>query len=241
MLHKSRHTAAGVATAVVVLLSMTSAVRAVPFANGSFESPDVSGPGNQGTGNQWYPPDTYLTGTDGWITRAAAAATTAGFGFHSGGSLINDNTSGIGPASAGDQFFALASNNRPGAIEQTFDTSVGTTYEVTWDHGYLTPGPPVPHTANYTVSAAAASGVYNVTAGTSQPFGTTNFLAATPFSFVATSTSTTLKFEAQQAYGNGYYGAAIDNVAVSVVPEPAGVALLAMGGTALARRRVGRK
>ena len=121
-----------------------------------------------------------------------------------------------------------------GAIAQSFATTPGTSYHVTFemsgnpDTGRDYP----PFVKEMRVSAAGQSSDY--------AFDTTNNLgwidgwATETFDFVATNNTTTLSFESLMG-GDSAAGPALDDV--TVVPEPTTLALLSLGGLLLRRRK----
>jgi choice-of-anchor C domain-containing protein len=127
------------------------------------------------------------------------------------------------------------SGNGPGSVSQTFDTILNRRYTVTFWLAGNTDGAP---TVKSTIVSAGGP-------GTTFTFDTTG--DAIPgldwkkysYSFTATGGSTTLSFAAGDG---GSYGAALDNVSVLGVPEPAQWALMIGGfgliGAASRRRRV---
>ncbi|MBS0479029.1 MAG: choice-of-anchor C family protein [Proteobacteria bacterium] len=163
-----------------------------------------------------------------------AAGSTAIAGWTVGGNSI-DYIGTYWNAQNGSRSIDL-SGNAPGSIFQTFDTVLGQTYQVTFYLGANGDGPP----PFKTVSVGAtgnATGNYSVATTTFPP----NVTAWSPFSyaFTATGTSTTLTFTST---GNTAYGAALDNVNVTAVPEPAAWALMIFGFGAIGgvlRRRQG--
>ena len=122
-----------------------------------------------------------------------------------------------------------------GGIQQVLDTVVGQTYDVIFDVSRNPDG--AAGTYSVEVSAAGEASVidYDETGVTHS-----NMLWETvSFQFTATSTATTLAFE---ALGSGPFGPALDNVRVAEVfpvPEPSTALLtgMALAGLGAARRR----
>ena len=165
-----------------------------------------------------------------------AAGSTAITGWTVGGDSV-DYIGTYWNAQSGSRSVDL-SGNAPGSIFQTFDTVLGQTYQVTFFLGANGDGPPPSKTVG--VSATGnATGNYSVG---STPFPP-NVTIWSPFSyaFTATGSSTTLTFTST---GTTAYGAALDNVNVTAVPEPAAWTLMilgfgAMGGVIRRRRQQG--
>lgn len=183
-----------------------------PFINGSFETSSTN------------PGATFAT---------LAGGSTAINGWVVGGDSI-DYIGGYWNAQNGSRSIDL-SGNAPGSIAQTFDTVIGQVYNVTFFLGANGDGPP----PSKTVSVGAtgnATGNYSVG---STPFPP-NVTAWSPFNYVftASGTSTTLTFTST---GTTAFGAALDNVNVTAVPEPAAWALMILGfgamGGVMRRRR----
>lgn len=124
--------------------------------------------------------------------------------------------------------------NGLGGIQQTFDTVVGQLYNISFWLAGNTDGAPT--TKSVKVTAGNASSIFTFdTTGFSAPanMGWKNYT----FQFKATGTSTLLSFESLDATA---YGASLDNVSVSAVPEPAAWAMMMLGigfiGGAMRRR-----
>jgi len=133
-----------------------------------------------------------------------------------------DHISTYWQASAGSQSVDLFGNAR-GIIAQTFATSVGQLYRVSFDYSVNPDG----GTANRGVNAFASDGVatlgggvFAYTNGPAVRFSPMNYQSAT-FEFLATSGTSTLRFGGFDTdTQNLQFGAVLDNVAVTAVPEP---------------------
>ncbi|MEX2216061.1 MAG: DUF642 domain-containing protein [Phycisphaeraceae bacterium] len=145
-------------------------------------------------------------------------------------------------ASDGAQWLSLESNgsaqfpNNDGTVSQTIATVIGDSYDLIFDYTVL---------GNNTVNTPWEL-IYNVGTGPKSIFidNVTNLTIGAwqteAFRFTATSNLTTISFSGI-AKVNGFFGPAIDNVAVFIVtPEPttAMLGLLAVAGLMGRRRRV---
>ena len=195
--------------AIAALAALAPLAHASPelIANGGFESPVNAFSGNF---------ITLGSGLDGWTINSGNV------------DLINNYWQ-----PAGGSYSLDLNGSSAATISQSFATSVGTTYNVSFsmagnhDGGgdkTITVGVTDPHSFSFALagSSHAAMG-----------------WQAESFSFVATSAVSTLTFAGSPA--NSYYGAALDNVSVTAaVPEPETYAMLLAGlglVGAIARRR----
>lgn len=128
-----------------------------------------------------------------------------------------------------------------GSISQTIATVSGQVYRVTFDLAGNPDGAPL---TKVVLTSAVNGGIDQLYADTFTVVPGVNTRANMgwlPYSFLFTATgaSTTINF---QSAVNSAYGAALDNVAISAVPEPATWAMLILGfgavGYVTRRRRV---
>jgi choice-of-anchor C domain-containing protein len=140
---------------------------------------------------------------------------------------------GFWQASSGRHSIDL-SGSAAGGIEQTFATTVGQTYKVSFD---LAGDPGAPQTGkSVNVSAGGQSQVFtfDTTGKTKENMG----YIPISFAFIAASDSTTLAFTSLES---SFAGPVLDNVTVVAAPEPSTFAMsgiaLVMLGLGCARRR----
>lgn len=186
-----------------------TAVADTVIVNGSFEENN-----NLNPGGAWTPLGGGNTAITGW--------TTLGGGVDYIGTLW--------PASDGIHSVDI-NNTSPGGVAQTFNTQAGQRYIVTFDMSANMGGAPALKTMDVSAAGQSASFEFDYIAE-----GATQFdphWASHEWSFVATSSSTTLSF---MSTSSGVYGPAIDNVVV-VVPAPGSAALALFGFGLMIRRR----
>ena len=128
----------------------------------------------------------------------------------------------------GDGYSVDLNGNNPGAISQTINTVAGRTYNLTFDMS-ANPDSTVDSTRVAIIGAGGSTigtADYTLTPSNSK----SNMLwQDESFSFVADSSSTVISFTSGSTDGDCCYGAAIDNVGVAGVPEPATWALSILG------------
>jgi len=200
-------------TAALLLAITIANAQAAFFVNGSFESATVD-PNNSAFGFvEFNAGDTSIIG---WI-------------------VDRDNIDYIGSywqASNGARSIDL-DGLRPGSISQTFDTVIGSTYQVGFDLAGNPDGPPT--IKRLQVSAGNDSAIFQ--------FDITGIGGCSPgcggqsmgyqhhsFFFTATAPTSTLRFSSLSP-PDGAFGPALDNVTIALapVPEPSLSALLCIG------------
>jgi choice-of-anchor C domain-containing protein len=206
----------GILAATLTLSSLTLAgrpIHAASFSNGSFELGPEPG--------EFLTLSTGSTAIPGWLVL--------------GNSI--DYIGSTWQASDGSRSIDL-SGQGVGRIEQTFDTILGTTYQVLFDLAGNPAGTPVEKLLRVAATGGTAQDYsFDTTGKTLTAMG----WQTTAYSFTATSPSTTLLFT---SLTNTAFGPALDNVRVSTdgvtpVPTPALLPGLIGMGIAAWRRRQG--
>lgn len=202
---------------VALLSAFVGHAHADVITNGSFENTqgtfvgDVNHVDELSSGSTVIPGWTTLNGTDtAWIQ--------------------NGNPYAI-PAADGNFFLDLTGytdTGKFGGVSQTFATTAGTTYLVTFDLGYGGSYSVLRGPTSLTASAGTFSNTF--TSGSGAPNPAVWDLES--FQFTATSSSSTLSFIGASTAGEDYIG--LDNVHVdplsaSTVPEPSSLALVLSG------------
>tara|TARA_R110000744_G_scaffold337042_1_gene442327 strand:- start:1529 stop:2149 length:621 start_codon:yes stop_codon:yes gene_type:complete len=178
--------------------------------NGSFEESSLN-PG--GSFNALGGGDTSI---NGW--------TTVGSGVDYLGGLI--------AASDGIRSIDINNTTSGGGISQSFVTQVGWTYTVTFDMAANMFGGPFEKIMNVSAGGSGEDFVfdYNAAGSTAQ---NPNW-ESHEWSFVATSTTSTLQFT---GVTGGVYGAALDNVVVTGIPAPSALGAIGLAGLMSTRRK----
>uniref|UniRef100_A0A7C4KIK9 Choice-of-anchor C family protein n=1 Tax=Anaerolinea thermolimosa TaxID=229919 RepID=A0A7C4KIK9_9CHLR len=165
------------------------------FQNGSFES--GTNPGSYLTVTA--PNNTTITG---WSVVSADIDYIGSFWSAADGVRSIDLSGNIGSA---------------GAIQQTFATSAGATYYITFSLAGNPSGSPTIKTVQVSASPCAGCSPQNFTFDTTgRSLASMGWVDAT-YSFLATGASTTITFTSLDSTG---YGPAIDNVRASYTPPP---------------------
>lgn len=128
-------------------------------------------------------------------------------------------------ASDGDYSIDLSARS-PGAVSQEFNTVVGIDYKLSFDLGGNPEGAPIEKIMEVTVADVNQRFTFDTTDHSFLDMGWQTMT----LEFTANAISTNLSFI---GVSSGPYGAAIDNVDVSVVPLPSALVLLSTGLVAL--------
>jgi choice-of-anchor C domain-containing protein len=186
--------------AVAALALVPASANAASFVNGSFEDGTLTNPFSTVAGGN-------STAINGWVV--------------TGNSV--DYIGSYWVAQQGSRSIDL-NGNAQGGIQQTFDTVVGQLYNISFWLAGNTDGAPTTKSVEVGATGAASSIFTFDTTGFSAPanMGWKNY----NYQFAATSASTTLSFGSLDATA---FGASLDNVSVSAVPEPATWAMMLLG------------
>lgn len=204
-----------------------SSASAQLILNGSFESPGLIG--NAGPGRQQYSAPTL--GLTGW--------TVSGMGdvfLHKAPDIGLDAGSQFNFAQDGNFYLDLSGsyqNSAHAIVFQDFATVPFTSYELAFYIGASHQQPP---SATINVQLTGSATLLDTTLTPLAPSANINWSHQT-FSFVADSTTTRLSFVDISTFDDNT--SFVDNVSVTVVPEPSSVVLLFVG--ALGLRAVGRR
>jgi choice-of-anchor C domain-containing protein len=199
-----------VAGALAVALPATA--NAAAFINGGFENASVNPGGGfatLGTGS---------TAIDGWTVLGNSV----------------DYIGGYWQPAEGNRSVDL-NGTKSGGIQQTFDTTEGKQYKVTFSLAGNPDGGPIQKIVSTVANGnASQSYFFDTTGQTRSNMGWKQF----SYIFTADGATTTLGFTSSIA---GAYGAALDAVSVSGVPEPTTWAMMILGigfaGVAMRRKQ----
>jgi choice-of-anchor C domain-containing protein len=199
---------------LAALAALPSGANAAAFINGSFETGPAAG--------SFITLNNGSTAITGWTVVGATGASVDYIGsyWQNGDGRHSVDLNGSGPVR--------------GAVQQTFDTLAGATYLVKFLMSGNPAGLPVIKELNVSATGNATARYTFDTATTS--LAAMGWVSQT-YKFIATGSSTTLKFASGDP---GSFGAAVDGVSVVAVPEPATWAMM-IGGLALAGMQMRRR
>ena len=213
--------------AAAALALPASANAANLLTNGSFEAPNIGSSGFQ----------TFLAGSTG----IAGWTVTSGLGNASNGvDIVHAGIFGfVAAADDGVQYLDLVAEGANGGIKQSFVTTIGQIYNISFAYSHNSFGG-LPSASAFFEIVGNSTLFPSITHSSGNP----NALDWQHFSgsFVASSSLSTLNFI--NTAGGGNAGILLDTVSVSgAVPEPAAWALMIAGfglvGGAMRRRRAG--
>jgi Protein of unknown function (DUF642) len=205
-------------TGLVILFVATASSSAAIILNGSFENPLVT----SGSYTNFSAGSTSITG---WTVVGVDSALTSGAFLQSGITF---------QAQSGNQWLDLAgvtSNSNASGVRQDIATDFGQAYELSFYVGSATDGTFFfPTTVDLSINGGSRSSYFN-------PAAPTTMLDWELFTvpFTATGSITSLTFYNGAAPNN--YNSALDNVSVTVVPEPSKTLFGVIGLTGLLFRR----
>jgi choice-of-anchor C domain-containing protein len=175
---------------IMLAFIFIATANAAPFQNGSFEGGGLSNP-------SFTTLSTGATAITGWTV--------------SSGSI--DYVGEYWTASDGERSIDL-NGNGPGAISQTFDTTPGAAYQVTFDIAGNSNGDPVMKALVVSDGEILFSAGFDISGKNNENMG----WEERSFNFVASTSSTTLQFSSSI---DGDYGPALDNVRIQELGLPA--------------------
>jgi choice-of-anchor C domain-containing protein len=204
--HFSRMSLLPLVTALAIFSA--SAASAAAFQNGSFENFDSNAAdvlcfsginfcGQYNAGN---------SGITGWTISGNSVDVVGALGWTASNGAWSIDLSGVGA----------------GTLSQSFDTVVGTSYQVGFDLGGNFYGSPSVKTGIVSAAGNSQTLSFDNTTSTVTNMG----WAHQSFTFIATGISTELSF-ASTTDGNA--GIALDNITITPVPEPETYALMLAG------------
>ncbi len=195
------------ATVAAGVLMTSSAMAAPLLINGGFE--DLGGASPQGWG--------------GYTFGAGYSPVLPGWSIDSGSVDVTQTGSTWGPAFEGVNSLDINGWDA-GQISQTFATTPGKTYKVSFVYSRNAAGAPDPATAD----VSAGGQVVHVSAANDGSFGSGYNMIWKPvsFDFVASGAASTVTLDATVAGNSGVF---FDDVSVAGVPEPATWAMMMIG------------
>jgi len=200
----------------VVLFSLTFPIagQAASIVNGSFEGGPEIGPSSS-----------FVTLFGGSTAIPGWTVTGATIDYIGPSWLVSDGIRAVD----------LDGNSSTGGIQQTFATTAGTPYMVSFDLAGNPDGPPEVKQVRVSAGDFTQDFSFDIQGQTRSTLD----WQPTSFNFIAPDSTTTLSFSSLSTVGNSF-GATIDNVDVKVVPIPAALWLFASGLSSLfiyARKR----
>ena len=218
---KKQQTYAIVVSVMVALIMAVASGPAratlVTLDNPSFETPDASG---------------------GGLATIYFFNGALGLWTHGNVTVLNNTFSGSDQThsvAAGTQWLQLVSVGAPASISQTFNTTLGNTYEVSFWYEAMNDGTHSLYSMSYDVGGTPQSLSIDATG---VPGGSMTAWNQQVFTFTAAGPTTTLTF-AGTGLVNSFYGPGVDDVMVNDLgnPEPTTCVLLLVGGGLIVGRR----